>query len=122
MRTFIIAYDLAKPHLNQVYLANAIMSLGDSWARPLQTLWYVRSEASSGDIEARLSRLLDDDDGLVIQEARGEVALSNTGVRWFRQRRNAGIDNDANVVRFPAPVTTITLTPEQPAEELRAAG
>ena len=76
--------------------------------------------STSAEIELRLSRLLDDNDGLVVQEARGEAVLANTGVRWFRQRRTNTLDTDANVVRFPAPVTTITLTPDQPAD-LRAA-
>lgn len=118
MRTFLVAYDLAKPDLNQVYLANAIMGFGAAWARPLQNVWYVRSEDDGSAIEARLSRLLDDDDGLIVQEARGDALLANTGVRWFRQRRVTAAEDASNIVPFPSP----SVTPPETAEALRAAG
>ena len=106
MRTFLVSYDLAKPTLNQPYLADAIMSLGDAWARPLANVWYLRAEGSQAEIETRLSRLLDENDGLLIQETRGDAAMLNTGLRWFRKRRQAlsdapTIDGRDNVVVFP---------------------
>lgn len=101
MRTFLVSYDLAKPDLNGPYVADALMSLGDSWARPLANVWYLRTLASQGDIEVRLARLLDDGDGLLVQETKGEAALVNTGLRWFRQRRRAMHTDDATVVAFP---------------------
>lgn len=104
MRTFLVSYELAKPALNQPYLADAIMRLGDAWARPLQNVWYLRSLHTEAEIQARLSRLLDDEDGLVIQEAKGEAVLANTGLRWFRRRQHAAVPVDAaNVVPFPLP-------------------
>ena len=108
MRTFLISYDLAKPSMNQPYLAEAIMSLGTAWARPLANVWYLKAEETSSEItlaeiEARLSRLLDEDDGLLVQETRGDALMLNTGLRWFRQRRRTAIDID-NVVLFPAPI------------------
>ncbi len=51
MRTYLISYDLAKPHLTKHLVAQAIMSLGASWARPLETTWYVRSEESEDSLE-----------------------------------------------------------------------
>lgn len=110
MRTFLVSYDLAKPDLNQPYLADAIMSLGQSWARPLANVWYLRAEETQTEIEARLSRLLDENDGLLIQETRGDAAMLNTGLRWFRQRRGreAGA---VNVVAFPAPAAAVTAIP-----------
>ena len=106
MRTFLVSYDLAKPSLNQPYLADAIMSLGAAWARPLDNVWYLRAEESQAEIEVRLSRLLDEHDGLLIQETRGEAAMLNTGLRWFRKRRQVlgsapTIDGRDNVVVFP---------------------
>jgi hypothetical protein len=106
MRTFLVSYELAKPHLNQPYLAEAIMSLGVAWARPLENVWYLRADAAQTDIEARLSRLIDENDGLLIQETRGDARMLNTGLRWFRQRRNAVLadcagEEGSNVVAFP---------------------
>ena len=51
MRTYLISYDLAKPHLTKHVIAHAIMAVGESWARPLEQTWYVRSEASQEAIE-----------------------------------------------------------------------
>lgn len=99
MRTLLISYDLAKPDLNETYIVEAIMNLGQSWARPLETVWYLRTEQSQSAIEARLSRLLDDNDGLLVQPVREEAVFCNTGLRWFRRRRQAA---PGNVVPFPA--------------------
>ena len=103
MRTFLVSYDLANPSLNQPYLADAIMTLATSWARPLDNVWYLKAEESPVEIEARLSRLLDEDDGLLIQETRGDAVMLNTGLRWFRQRRVLSLEAHDNVLAFPAP-------------------
>jgi len=103
MRTFLIAYDLAKPHCNKHVVAQAIMGLGQSWARPLEQTWYVRAEGiDEAAIEAKLAGLLDGDDGLLIQGCRDEAVMANTSLRWFRQRRPAvEIEADSNVIAFP---------------------
>lgn len=102
MRTFLIAYDLAKPNRNKHALASAIMSLGSAWARPLETTWYVRADASEEDIERSLVAILDADDGLVVQAVETPAAFAQTSLRWFRQRR-PGFDVEAtsNVIAFP---------------------
>ena len=77
---------------------------GNSWARPLEQTWYVRTDAREDQIEAQLRGHLDPDDGLLIQATRDEAVLTNTALRWFRQRR-AGIEagGDTNVIAFPMP-------------------
>jgi hypothetical protein len=118
MRTFLVSYDLAKPDMNQPYLTDAIMALGDAWARPLENVWYIRTDRSESDIGTRLNRLLDDNDGLLIQETRGDAVLTNTGIRWFRRRqRHAGSEAD-NVVAFPMAATHATDTPATPYADL----
>jgi hypothetical protein len=110
MRTFLVSYDLAQPDANKPQIVEEIMSMGQAWARPLDNMWYVRAEETRSEIEARISRYLGGDDGLVIQEARGEAAFLNTGLRWFRQRRRdaavAEVEavGPSNVIAFPAPV------------------
>ncbi len=102
MRTYLVSYDLTNPAMNQPYLADAIMALGEAWARPLANVWYLRTDTSQDTIEGRLARLLDEHDGLLVQAVREEAAFRNTGLRWFRRRRR---DEDAaasNVVAFPA--------------------
>ena len=78
MRTLIISYDLAQPHRNKHVLAHHIMAIGNSWARPLEQTWYVRTDATEGEIEAQLRGVLDPDDGLLIQATRDEAVLTNT--------------------------------------------
>jgi hypothetical protein len=104
MRTFLISYDLAHPNRNKHVLATAIMSLGTSWARPLEQTWYVRADAAEADIESRLAGLLDADDGLIVQSVSDDAQLTNTSLRWFRQRRTPfDIETSTNIIAFPLP-------------------
>lgn len=108
MRTFLVSYDLASPADNKPQIVDEIMQLGRAWARPLDNVWYLRAEETQAEIEARISRHLGCDDGLLIQEARGEAAFLNTGLRWFRQRLREAehVAAMSNVVPFPLPVAT----------------
>lgn len=115
MRTLIISYDLAKPHRNKHVLAQEIMIIGQSWARPLEQTWYVRTDAAEEEIEQRLAGLLDADDGLLIQAVRHEAILTNTSLRWFRQRRAAiELPEDTNVIPFPSAPEAPPAQPELP--------
>lgn len=115
MRTYLISYDLAKPNRNQHVLAQVIMGLGEKWARPLTNTWYVASPREETDLEAELKDFLDDDDGLVIQAVKREAVLTNTSLRWFRQRR-PGLDiaPDSNIIAFPSPPAPEPAEPELP--------
>lgn len=100
MTSFLIAYDLARPQANKHALASAIMMIGQSWARPLETTWYVKADMDASDIEAILTGLLGDDDGLLVQPVNENAALANTTLRWFK-RRSAPAAGASNVVAFP---------------------
>ena len=102
MRTLIISYDLAQPHRNKHVLAQLIMALGSSWARPLEQTWYVRTEATEDMIEHQLAGQFDPDDGLLIQAVKDDAVLTNTALRWFRQRR-AGIEIGVTPTSSPSP-------------------
>lgn len=103
MRTFLISYDLARPARNKHAMATIIMSLGSAWARPLEQTWYLRSDLAEGEIEGRLSSLLDDEDGLIVQSVAEQAVMTNTQLRWFRQRRPAfELETGGNVVAFPS--------------------
>ncbi len=102
MRTFLISYDLANPYANRHVIAQAIMEAGQSWARPLESTWYVKSDAPLATIENQLKDLLGSDDGLLVQAVKGDALMANTTIRWFRQRRPAfDMPEDSNVVAFP---------------------
>lgn len=118
MRTYLISYDLAKPNRNQHVLAQMIMGLGDKWARPLANTWYVQSDREEADLEAELRDVLADEDGLLIQATKRDAVLTNTSLRWFRQRRAAfDLDAGGNVVAFPVPSTGEPIEPELPFAE-----
>jgi hypothetical protein len=91
------------------------MGLGEKWARPLSNTWYVTSEREEVELEAELRQLLAEDDGLLIQATKREASLTNTSLRWFRQRR-PGLDlaPDGNVIAFPTPPGPEPIEPELP--------
>jgi hypothetical protein len=123
MRTYLVSYDLANPTMNEPYITDAIMALGEAWARPLATVWYLRTDAEPSLIENRLARLLDVHDGLLVQAVREDAAFRNTGLRWFRRRRSHGEAEAGNIVAFPMPAETIVDTDRDAVERepLRAA-
>ena len=115
MRTFMISYDLTNPARNKHAMATSIMSIGSSWARPLEHTWYVRAECDEAEIEARLGSMLDDEDGLIVQSVADVGMLTNTQLRWFRQRRPAfDLEIDSNVVAFPSVAVYQTAQSELP--------
>jgi hypothetical protein len=101
MRTFLIAYDLAQPQLAKHAIAAEIMRLGESWARPLEQTWYVRSEAEAGELDARLAWMLGPDDALLIQPVEETAILMNTHLRWFRRRQQVTDGVGAKLIQFP---------------------
>jgi hypothetical protein len=98
MKTFLSAYDLSEPLANRRLVVDAIMSVATAWARPLDTVWMVRSDRTASEIEAAITDALTDDDGLVVQDTRGEAHLVNTGLRWFRPRRSVALVAMADAV------------------------
>jgi hypothetical protein len=102
MRTFLIAYDLAKPNRNKHAVASAVMAIGSAWARPLDATWYVKTDMNETEIEQRLADLLDTDDGLLVQAVEAPALLAQTSLRWFRQRRPGfDVEQETNVIAFP---------------------
>ena len=101
MRTYLITYDLAAPARHT--LSSAIMQLGDSWARPLESTWYVQCSERADSLERRLKPHLEGEDGLLIQQVETDAVLLNTALRWFRKRRQENGAESGNVVAFPVP-------------------
>ena len=100
MRTYLITYDLAAGPVRHS-LSSAIMQLGDAWARPLDTTWYVQSRERADALEHRLKPHLEGEDGLLIQHVDSDALLINTSLRWFRRRRQDGAADAGNVVALP---------------------
>lgn len=107
MRTYLISYDLANPNAKKHAIAREIMSVGQSWARPLEQTWYVKSDVNAEEIEDKIRWMLGDEDGLLIQAVANEAVLTNTSLRWFKQRDGevAAPAQPNNVVAFPPAAT-----------------
>ena len=103
MCTFLISYDLNRPDYNKDAITSAIMMLGQSWARPLDQTWYIKSDLESHDIEHLLHRLLDEEDALLVQCVEHAAMLSNTQLRWFKQRSQPLAGVAENVLAFSTP-------------------
>ena len=100
MRTYLITYDLAAAPARHS-LSSAIMQLGEAWARPLETAWYVQSKERADALESRLKPHLEGEDGLLIQHVDSDALLINTSLRWFRKRRQESAADAGNVVALP---------------------
>ena len=83
MRTYLVSYDLANPAMNEPYITDAIMVLGEAWARPLANVWYLRTDTDQSLIENRLARLLDEHDGLLVQGVREDAAFRSPDVGYW---------------------------------------
>jgi hypothetical protein len=98
MRTYLITIDPAAPNRHRAF--QAIMQLGEAWARPLETTWYVQAGERPEALERRLGGALDPGTGFLIQQVDTAAVLRNTAVHWFRKRRTAQAPQD-NVIAFP---------------------
>jgi hypothetical protein len=98
MRTYLITYDATTAARHR--LSGAIMQLGEAWARPLETTWYVQSAERAEALERRLTAHLEGEEGLLIQQVDQHAVLTNTALRWFRKRRPDAAET-SNVVAFP---------------------
>ena len=114
MRTLIISYDLAQPHRNKHVLAQRSWRWAQSWARPLEQTWYVRTEAREDRSKRSLRGHFDPDDGLLIQAVKDDAVLTNTALRWFRQRR-AGVEIGGSPTSSPSP-SCRPFAPDEQAE------
>jgi len=99
MRTYLITYESAAPNRHQ--MAQAIMQLGEAWARPLDATWYVQSSERAEALERRLEGQLEGEAGLLIQQVETGAVLRNTALHWFRKRRPETAAT--NVIAFPVP-------------------
>jgi hypothetical protein len=95
MRTYLISYDA--PGAQRHTLASAVMQLGEAWARPLESTWYVQSAERAEAVERRLRPFADAAHGLLIQEVAASAVFLNTALRWFRKRRTGGCEADPGV-------------------------
>lgn len=67
METYLVSYDLGIPETSEDYkkVINYIKSF-PSWAKPLYSVWLVRSNISAAQIRNDLSKLIDSNDRILV--------------------------------------------------------
>jgi hypothetical protein len=79
MKTFLISYDLGVPetHLSYTSLSIHIKSLYSSWARPVKSVWIIKSEKGVSQIRDEIKVALDSNDKLIVIEMAGNWGTYN---------------------------------------------
>lgn len=88
MKTYLISYDLIRPETSLGYtnLINAIKSFGP-WAKPLESLWLIKSDLTSLQIVNNLSKYTDNNDKLLVIEVTNDwtsLRLPDAVVKWMQ--------------------------------------
>ena len=79
MKTFLISYDLGVPetHSDYVSLSNYLKSLYTLWARPVKSVWIIKSDKDAAQIRDEIKLALDSNDKLIVVEISGNWATYN---------------------------------------------
>jgi len=79
MKTFLISYDLGVPetHSDYTILANHIKSLYAFWARPVKSVWIIKSDNNAAQIRDSIKLGLDSNDKLIVVELSGDWGTYN---------------------------------------------
>jgi len=79
MKTFLISYDLGVPetHSDYVALSNHLKSLYVSWARPVKSVWIIKSDKDARQIRDEIKSNLDSNDRLIVVEMSGNWGTYN---------------------------------------------
>ena len=78
MKTYLISYDLIKPETLPEYirLFNTIKS-AKFWAKPLRSMWLVKTTLSSAQIRDELRKATDTNDKILVIEVTNDWASYN---------------------------------------------
>lgn len=79
MKTFLISYDLGVPETHSSYaaLSSYIKSLYLTWARPVKSVWIIKSDKGAGQIRNEIKLSLDANDKLIVVEMSGNWGTYN---------------------------------------------
>lgn len=79
MKTFLISYDLGVPETHSDYetLSSHLKSLYNLWARPVKSVWIIKTDKSAGQIRDDIKLVLDSNDKLIVVEMSGNWGTYN---------------------------------------------
>ncbi len=89
MKTFLISYDLGAPetHIDYSHLSQHIKNIFRLWAKPLKSVWIVKSEKTVSQIRDELKTMLDHNDKLIVVELSatwGTYNISKEVTDWMK--------------------------------------
>ncbi len=78
-KIFLISYDLGIPETHASYraLVSRIKSQYPSWARPVKSVWIIKSENNAEEIRNQIKTVLDSNDKLIVVEMSGDWGTYN---------------------------------------------
>ena len=78
-KTYLISYDLGVPetHADYTALSQHFKKLYSTWARPVKSVWIVKSDKTAGEIRTDIKTILDLNDKLIVVELSGSWATCN---------------------------------------------
>ena len=83
---YIVSYDLGQPQRDYEDLRKKIQSYG-IWAKPLESLWLIKTNETASSIMEKLKTSIDKDDKLLIIEVKNHwsgLHLSDEVVKWMK--------------------------------------
>lgn len=92
MSTYLVTYDLSKPETSSDYerLFEKLRSF-ENWARPLQSVWIIKTVTSKRDVLLALTRLIDTNDKVLVvglDNSWMSYNLSQRVVDWLQKNLN----------------------------------
>lgn len=87
MRTIQINYDLVKPGRNYQPVYDYIKS-HRAWARPLRSLWLIRTNKSAATVRDELEKLVDRNDKIATFDVTGDswaTNFSDSHTKWMKK-------------------------------------
>lgn len=79
MKTFLISYDLGVPesHSDYIALSDFLKSQYSTWARPVKSVWLIKSDQNAAQIRDNIKKFLDTNDKLIVVEMSGNWGTYN---------------------------------------------
>lgn len=88
MKTYLISYDLSNPENSSDYerLTELIKSAYD-WAKPLESVWLIKSELGSEEILNKIRNVTDANDKILVIEVANNwwAQLHSEVINWMRK-------------------------------------
>lgn len=87
MATYLIGYDLNRPHKDYPELIEAIKALSETWWHHLDSTWIIKHAGTSSVIRNALRPYIDSNDELLVVQLSGEGAwagFNDKGSKWLK--------------------------------------